>query len=205
MQAVLTADIVNSTLLTDEHFIALVNEIKSVYKGELIEFYRGDSFQVLIQDAEYALIEAIKSRLLAKSFEDYQTLDIRISISIGNVESKVPALSSNMDKIFVNSGRLFDNFTNSNRKLLMSCGDEEKDFTFEIIAEYLDSLLEAMTSKQALVIYHMLSGTQQKDIAGKLQLSGATISKHVKTAHFDELQRLLEKYKIFVKKIAYGK
>ena len=64
--AVLTGDIVNSTklLLTQEaRLIKALDEVLGRFRGKrrLLEFYRGDSFQVYLDDPAEALRMAIRS------------------------------------------------------------------------------------------------------------------------------------------------
>jgi hypothetical protein len=198
MNAVITADIVNSTALTEASFSLLIKDLKEYFKKDKIEFYRGDSFQVFINDAGNALLKCIKSRLLAIQYTEQTRIDIRLSVSIGQLKSGVVNLGSNMEELFVNSGRYFDKFQNSPRRLYINSGNAEKDFTYEIIAEYVDSLLERLTARQAMVVYHLLSGKTQVETARLLKLTPATISEHVKAAKYDEIKSMLNKFKILI-------
>lgn len=197
MQAVITADIVNSTLLLPKEFQALTAYIKAQYQSpNLIEFYRGDSFQVLVQDSQEAFRYMVFCRLQAISYSEANRIDIRQSISLGKVEQKVPHLGSHVDELFVSSGRTFDqlNGQNSGQNLLITCGVKEFDYSFDLIARYTDSLLSQITGKQALVIYHLLSGKNQKEVAAILKKTGATIHQQVRAARFDELAYLISRY-----------
>jgi len=201
MNAVITADIVNSTLMNKALFAKLVNDLLSLFKEDKIEFYRGDSFQVLIKDANSALLKCIKSRLLAMQYSEKKRIDIRLSLSIGNLKSNVNDIGSNMDDLFVKSGRYFDKFQRSSRKLFINCGDGGKDFTYEIIAQYMDSLLEKITIKQAQVLSIILSDKSQIEAAKLLSVTTATISQHVKAARFEEIESLLTKFKILTNQL----
>jgi histidinol phosphatase-like enzyme len=200
MNAVITADIVNSTLLNKESFKKLTDALVHLFNQDKIELYRGDSFQVYMNKAESALLYAVKSRLLAIQYTEQQRIDIRLSISIGDIKSDVINLGSNMEELFIKSGRYFDKFQNSSHKLSIISSDEEKNFTYEIIAQYLDSIMEKITARQAEVLYHMLSGQSQVETAKILKKTTATISQHVKTARYDEIESLLQKFKILTNK-----
>lgn len=205
MKAVITADIVNSTKLNVNDFNHLMMDLKKLFDEDKVEFYRGDSFQLLVEDAEQSLSKVIKCRLLALSYKNPDKIDIRLSLSVGEIESNELEIHSNMGNIYINSGRAFDRFNNSNRKVFISCGDEHKDFTFEIMAEYLDNLMGTITSKQARVLYLLLSGKTQIEVAKEIDLSGATVSQHVKAAHLDEIYNLLNKFTTFIKWFDDGK
>jgi DNA-directed RNA polymerase specialized sigma24 family protein len=205
MRAVVTADIVNSTLVKAEDFNDLSDKIKAIYEKDKIEFYRGDSFQVLVNDAQKAFLQSILSRLLAMQYSNKQKVDIRMSISLGKLNSNTGKIGSNMDDLFVRSGRAFDKFQNSTRRLYVVSGNESIDFTFEIMAEYMDSLLENITPRQAEVLYYMLKGMSQVEIARQLDKTTATINQHVKTARYTEIESLLKKFVILTQQLQDGK
>lgn len=205
MNAVVTADIVNSTLMNKTLFSNLVNDLSDLFSEDKIEFYRGDSFQVFIKDADNALLKCIKSRLLAIQYSEEKRIDIRLSISIGNLKSSVKVIGSNMDDLFIKSGRYFDKFQKTSRKLYITCGEEDKDFTYEIIAEYVDSLLGRVTAKQAEVLSIILSDKPQIEAAKLLGVTTATVSQHVKAARFEEIESMLTKFKILTNQLQYGK
>jgi DNA-directed RNA polymerase specialized sigma24 family protein len=205
MKAVVTADIVNSTLVKAANFNDLSDKIKAIYEKDKIEFYRGDSFQVLVNDAQKVFLQSILSRLLAMQYSNKQKVDIRMSISLGKLDSNSGKIGSNMDDLFVRSGRAFDKFQNSTRRLYVVSGNESIDFTFEIMAEYMDSLLENITPRQAEVLYYMLKGMSQVEIARQLDKTTATINQHVKTARYTEIESLLKKFVILTQQLQDGR
>ncbi|RYU91084.1 hypothetical protein EWM62_03865 [Mucilaginibacter terrigena] len=182
-----------------------MKDLEQCFKQDKVEFYRGDSFQVFIKDAEKALLKCVKSRLLAILYTEQTRIDIRLSVSIGVLRSDVVNMGSNMEEIFVNSGRQFDKFQNSSRRLYINCGNTEKDFTYEIIAEYVDSLLDRLTARQAEVLYYLLSENTQAETAGLLKLTPATISNHVRAARYEEIKSMLNKFKILTNQLKDGK
>jgi hypothetical protein len=205
MKAVVTADVVNSTLVKAADFNDLSDKIKAIYEKDKIEFYRGDSFQVLVNDAQKIFLQSILSRLLAMQYSNKQKVDIRMSISLGKLNSNSGKIGSNMDDLFVRSGRAFDKFQNSTRRLYVVSGNESIDFTFEIMAEYMDSLLENITPRQAEVLYYMLKGMSQVEIARQLDKTTATINQHVKTARYTEIESLLKKFVILTQQLQDGR
>ena len=205
MKAVVTADVVNSTLVKAADFNDLSDKIKAIYEKDKIEFYRGDSFQVLVNDAQKVFLQSILSRLLAMQYSNRQKVDIRMSISLGKLNSNSGKIGSNMDDLFVRSGRAFDKFQNSTRRLYVVSGNEGVDFTFEIMAEYMDSLLEKITPRQAEVLYYMLKGMSQVEIARQLDKTTATVNQHVKTARYAEIESLLKKFVILTQQLQDGR
>lgn len=205
MNAVITADIVNSTLMGKAPFEALMNNLQQLFGKNNIEIYRGDSFQALVKNAEDALLNCVKSRLLAIKHTAGHRIDIRMSMGIGVLDDTRVRLGSNMAALLVNSGREFDRLQTSSRKLYINSIEQEKNFTYDIIAEYLDSILERVTAKQADVLYPILCGKSQVETARLLNKTTATVSQHVKTARYDEIENLLNKFKILTNQLQNGK
>ena len=202
MNAVITADIVNSTQMNRPSFNKLMNTdlLKLFGKGN-IEVYRGDSFQALVKNAEDALRCCVISRLLAIRYSETHRIDIRMSIGLGILNDDKIKLGSNMAELLISTGRSFDKLQASSRKLYITSGNPDKDFTYDIIAEYLDSILERTTPRQAEVLYYILLGKTQVETAGLLKKTTATISQHVKTARYDEIESILTKFKILTKQL----
>lgn len=206
MQAVITADIVNSTFLRPSTFEALIKNIKANFrKPDQVEFYRGDSFQALIADGGKAFLSCLLCRLEAIALTTDQRIDIRQSISLGTIKGKVNHLGSHIEDVFISSGRTFDKLADSGRRLLITNGNPDDDFILEVIARYADSLLSQVTPKQATILYHLLSGRNQAETAKLLKKTTATINQHVKRSRFDEIQILVREYELFINKVAYGK
>src|SRR4051812_39345523 len=111
IHAVITGDIVNSTLLDESQMKRLLKELKELLNPYKLEFFRGDSFQAYIKDASDALKIALLCRLTAISMmpEDSPvSSDVRISIGTGNVDSPIRTLSTARGEAFLLSGRALD-------------------------------------------------------------------------------------------------
>src|ERR1700744_5780242 len=142
--AVLTGDIVNSTQLApdvEQNLLASLEQLLSPY---LIEFYRGDSFQVYVKGPAQALRVALSCRVLAIGLtggEDGPVVsDIRISIGIGPVILPVRTPGTAKGTAFLLSGRLFDQFKETERRLSIASGMDIADIAFEVMADYLDAI-----------------------------------------------------------------
>ncbi|GGH03496.1 helix-turn-helix transcriptional regulator [Mucilaginibacter phyllosphaerae] len=205
MNAIFTADIVNSSSLNQQGFDKLIGDLKNLFKTDNKDFYNGDSFRVLIKQPGDALMQCIKSRLLAIQCSGRLRVDIRVSINIGNLQSKQIDLRSSMDELLVQSGRSFTRLQNTTQRLYITAGDKDADFTYDIIAEYTDTLLEQVTAKQAQILFLLLSGKTQVETAHQLALSTATISKQVKAARYDKIKSVLHKFEVLTNQLQHGK
>jgi hypothetical protein len=209
--AVLTGDIVNSTklLLTQEaRLMKALGQLLGGFRGKrrLHEFYRGDSFQVYLDDPAEALRLALVCRALAIEVtgdeETEVVSDIRISIGIGEVKLPIHQLGIAKGDAFILSGRRFDQLQQSEQRLAIGCGVPLADLGFQVMADYLDSIFKGMTAKQARVIQELLQGTTQQRLAATLNKSKSTISQLANTGRWGEIEKLLLQYETLIKHLS---
>ncbi len=189
--SVITADIVNSSLLSPQRERELIQMIQSILSKHKFEFYRGDSFQAYIKDTPQSLRIALQLRAAAKGFSYMH--DIRVSIGIGRVTHPVRYLRTTKNEVFVLSGRGFDKLTGELRLNIISY-KEIANRPLRIIAYYADHIFARLTSKQAAVLAELLKGQTQVAIAKKFKKAQATINKHARAASWPEIERLLNEY-----------
>lgn len=194
MRAVLTGDIVNSTLLGKAAEKKLLHLLQQLFTAHKLEFYRGDSFQALLQQPEKALRLSLLCRSAAISLRETGPAvrsDFRISIGIGEVISPVRTLATAKGQAFVLSGRAFDELTKTNSRLAITTGNELANDGLQVIADYLNSIFGAMTGKQAEVIFPLLKGETQQAVAHKLKKTKSTIHQRVISGRWHEIAKLL--------------
>jgi hypothetical protein len=110
MKGVITADIVHSSQISAEKRKVLLDTLKKVEKDlqkfcEIhIEVYRGDSFQVLVNEAGKVVLCAVLIRAMLKS----KSWDARMSIGIGDVSYLNEHVTQSDGEAFWLSGRNFD-------------------------------------------------------------------------------------------------
>lgn len=199
LNAVITADIVNSTLLPSRVEKKLVEEITGILTDNKFEFYRGDSFQVLIKDPAEALTIVLRTRAAARKISPMH--DVRASIGIGNVQGGIRKLSMATDEAFVFSGRAFDTLSASNRKLVIFSKNEVANHGLKAISLFIDFLFRKLTEKQAEVLFVLLSDKTQLETAKRLRKSQSTINKHAQAAGWYEIVQILNEYEELVTKI----
>jgi hypothetical protein len=195
--AVITADIVNYTKLSSNEQKKLIHIISAQAKSYKLEFYRGDSFQVYLKHPNESLKFVIKLRTAAKKINHGSMIsvaDMRASIGIGNVNRPIRTLRTASGEAFILSGRNFDNINDSSQKLVIQSEIPSIDPTLKVIAHFVDYLLQRVTSKQAEVIFELLNDHTQTEVAKLLHKSQATISQHLQSAGWPEIEKLLEEF-----------
>ncbi len=201
--AILTGDIVNSTKLeefVEKQLLAVLKEILSPYT---FEFYRGDSFQVYVEDVSLSLRTAMLCRTAAISLQqDEQFPDIRISIGIGEVTQPIVPLGSAKGEAFILSGRSFDDIQKTNTRLAISSNHEWGKLSYELVAAYANSIFGEITPKQAEVIFHLLQGETQQKISERLNKSKSTISQFASSGKWNDIEYLLEAFNKITEKLS---
>jgi len=190
--AVITGDIVNSTLLAPKLEKKMIAQLGVLLKHHKFEFYRGDSFQVYIKDPSEAL--ELLFRLRAQAWCYSFIHDVRGSIGIGKMNAPLRDLRTATSEAFVLSGRAFDQLSGDQRMLVQSA-NKEANTAFRVIAYYGDFIFKRLTSKQAEVVLELLKENTQTEAARKLKKSQATVSKHLQAAAWYEMQKLIIEYK----------
>ncbi len=204
ISAVLTGDIVNSTKLkkaVEKKLLLLLDLTLSVYQ---FEFYRGDSFQAFIANPAEALKVALLCRTAAISIsknEEINLSDIRISIGVGTVKIPVKTLGAAKDEAFVLSGRAFDELEKTEIRLSISITNRLANAGLSVISDYINAIFKTMTGKQAEVIFELLKGQTQQEVAKQLKRSKSTIHQHVISGRWNEVEKLLEQYENIINQL----
>src|ERR1700748_192774 len=102
--SVITADIINSTQLPRRVYTKLVKALQSIFAHHSYEFFRGDSFQVLIKSPGDSLLLLLRARAAIMKLSAESSLpvsDIRATIAIGLVNFPVKTLRTASDDAFV--------------------------------------------------------------------------------------------------------
>ena len=204
IQAVLTGDIVNSTKLKKAVEKKLLSLLYSTLSPYQFEFYRGDSFQVYVAKPEAALRIALLCRTAAISIsknEEIDLSDVRMSIGVGIVKAPVKTLGAAKDEAFVLSGRAFDELEKTATRLAISTGNNLANAGLGVIADYINAIFKMMTGKQAEVIFELLKGQTQQEVAMLLKRSKSTIHQHVISGRWSEVEKLLQQYENIINQL----
>jgi hypothetical protein len=197
MHAVLTGDIVNSTLLDKTREERLFSALNLILSGHRHEFFRGDSFQAYIAEPKEALKIALLCRTAAIALDPEATAlsaDVRISIGIGNVEAPVRSLANAKGEAFLLSGRALDDLKKAEGRLIIIIENKIAAVALEVMSDYINSIYKQMTPKQAEVILELLNGNSQQQASENLKRSKSTISQHVTAGRWDEISKILADY-----------
>ncbi len=205
LAAVITGDIVNSTHLSKLQLKKLMKDFSILLSPYQYEFFRGDSFQVYIKLPEEALPVLLQLRTAAmKLVPDAAgpVSDIRASIGIGQAKPTIKALKTASEEAFILSGRAFDQLKPPQRLLITS--SEKNTITnagLQLTADFTDYIFQRLTAKQAAVVFQLLQNHTQTETAKRLKRSQATVNKHVQSAGWPHIEKLIADYKLLTSSV----
>ena len=189
MKAVITADIVNSTKIEETNRYLLVDELDNIIQdlkrlsSLRCEMYRGDSFQVLVDDVKYCLEIAVLIRLGLKKSNLLRNgkLDARMAIGVGEVSYEHEQVILSDGEAFRLSGRTFDKL--NKRRLLIATNINDVDEPLNVMLAFIDELLKGLSYTQSKYLYDsLLYNMSQMELANVYNTSQPNIAKHLKSA-----------------------
>lgn len=199
IKAVLTGDVVKSTRLTAkqlsdmrERVLAAIHEIGVWANGLVIgkpEFFRGDSWQVLVGDPRYFLRISIFIRTYLRRFN--KEWDTRIAIGLGTVDQiEQDRISLSSGSAFISSGKQLDEMSGSAGFAVRHTFADAKNLGWiEPLAALCSASINHWSERQANIMCHMLplASPTQTHLAAELQISRQAVSKALHTGDFDSV------------------
>ncbi|WP_455638728.1 hypothetical protein [Parabacteroides sp.] len=185
IKGVITGDIIRSTQIAPADRALLLDTLYSIVHsaeqwGKIrLEVFRGDSFQIIIENSVKALRIAllIRAILIAKSPASFRW-DARMALGLGTIDfEKKESVVESDGEAFHNSGWEFDKLGRS-RKLALRTPWDKINKEFIVSTAFVDDVISNWTITQAQAIYiWLLTNKNQKEIAEDLNKSSQAISK----------------------------
>jgi len=207
--AVLTADCIDSTnwSVSERDLVmdTLGFELKEIPDSKY-EFYRGDSFQLVLQDAPKALKVALMlktavNKLTLKNNRSTNILaDIRISIGIGDENIQRPLIAQSDGSAYKFSGRRLDTMKNDQRVLCISSNNENFDAEFNTSFLLFEDIIKRWSIASAEAIYYSLKGYKETPLAKLLGIGQSSVNKRKKAAAWNSTEVLIERFEQAVSK-----
>jgi len=198
--AVITGDIIDFTRLDNERREELIGDTDDVIKGwvkrpEDAAIFRGDSFQLIFEDLNLAVIRSIQLICWFKKQASpaYPNLSTRISLGVGELAFKGKTVLDSDGAAFHLSGRNFDTLE-SGELLRISTGNSEQDEQFSVLFLFMNLVMNNWSPHMAEVIYWVLEDQQatQKEIAKRLNIFQPNIAKRLQIARWKEMERAIQ-------------
>ncbi|WP_423127449.1 hypothetical protein [Gaoshiqia sp. Z1-71] len=212
--AVISADVINSSKFEEKSFLDTIQVLEEpsenylVHRGEAMLTSRGDSFQVMIEDVNSAFLKAIylksyfkKKEIGLKIGNSQKALDARISLAVGQATAIPEKIGKSFEEPFVLSGRALDKMKAKKQTLIITTNNEEYNNELELACLFLDDILERWTIAQAEVIYYLVQGYKQTEIAQKLNLTQPSVSNRIQLARWSLIEKMNERFIAIIDKL----
>ena len=202
MKGIITGDIVNSSRIKHQDRAELLNCL-SIMGDELqcvspytMELFRGDSFQLLIENP----CEAMRIAILLRAGLIYHTLnkadgvwDARISLGIGNVEFLSEKIVTSDGEAFQYSGRQLDSMGKQRLAVMTPWKDVNEEL--DLSTSFIDDIINGWSSKQARMIYLTLrQDSPKKDVAKEIGTSVQNVRNVLSSAKEHLVRKYLDRY-----------
>ncbi len=190
MTSIITGDIINSRKLPSTVWMSGLKQLFNT-KGEAPikwEIYRGDEFQLEIDNPAEALLTAIQIKAYLKTVQ----LDARISIGIGDKTYQAETISESNGSAFINSGELFDVLKKRKITLAVNSGHAELDSEINLMLQLGLTFIDNWSVQSAELVLATISNDSlsQEEIGKQLGINQAAVSRRRKRAQFDLLLEL---------------
>lgn len=210
MQAVITGDLISSSQYPKGFLEKVSSELKKEFKelenkyGGNFSFWRGDSFQGSIGQAEDALnvtlgLKALVNKIAAtpssrKVKSQAPTADVRIAVALGEVMSIAAEPAESNEEIFIRSGKTLDSMQSAKRTIVLRSGNPSIDRELDVELTLLEFLTDRWSVASAEVVYFKLKGLSDQEIAAKLDVSLPAVYKRKKIAGWNACELVINRY-----------
>jgi len=198
LKGVITGDIIDSSKLSQSAYRALTSCIQNTVAALLhlsdmtIDFYRGDSFQIMVDQPQEVIKVAILLRAAVKGQPEPMS-DVRLAVGIGTVNYLDQNVSLSNGEAFVLSGHGLDNI--GKKRLVVKTPWEQMNESLEISTLFVDDIITGWTVNQAQAAYiEIKDNSTQKAIASQLHISQQNASKLLAKAKTRLVNRYIDYY-----------
>ena len=194
MTAVITGDIIHSKRHQPEQWLDILKDFfrrsdDLVYDWEI---YRGDEFQVEVHRVDDAFLLALQIKAVIKTLP---TLDVRISIGLGNKTYEGKGVSESNGSAYTNSGEQLEGMKKQKINLLLKSDNEILNKEINMMLKLGSVIWDNWSQVSAELAVLLLKNPNQlqESIAQQLGIRQAAVSQRFKRSEM-ALVLELEKY-----------
>lgn len=209
MTAVIIGDIMNSRQLDDQGlWLDPLKELFSQWGQYPVnwEIFRGDNFQVEIQDVDEVLKAALKIKSLIKAREGKSKkkrisgIDVRLAIGIGEKTYTASRISESNGTAFINAGEKFERLKKEKVNIAIRSPWPNFDSEMNLYLKLASLQMDNWTISSAELFYRLLENPSvtQAELGQKLGIEQNSVSRRMRRANAEEI---LEMEKMFRNKL----
>ena len=195
----IAADVIDSTSLSRTDLLRLSDEVNRCFADAKyytpIQFWgrlvKGDTIECCLQNPNMALRLALLVKCRIKAWAGglscstaLQDLGIRFSIGVGNMRIVDPQIDIMDGEAIYIAGRNLNRIADTPFTSAFGFVAADRNLTelINISVTLLDDLINSLSTKQSAVIYHMLLGLNQTEIAKLLLISQSSVNSRAQKA-----------------------
>ncbi|MGF1556018.1 transcriptional regulator [Paucihalobacter sp.] len=201
MTSILTGDIIKSrgTQSQDVWLEPLKKAMNQVAKmPNLFEIYRGDSFQLEIEDYSESFETAVYLKSCIKSIKGF---DVRMSIGIGEKTYTGKTVGESNGEAFIYSGEMFETLKKDKQNLKIKTNSNAFNKEMNLFFKLALIAMDNWTPNSAEIVKLTLENPNkiQEELAKLIGISQDAVSKRQKRAYIDEILELNQLYQQKIK------
>ena len=188
--SIITGDFIDSKKLIFEEKEKLIKLLESLSRDlsdiskSKTEIFRGDSFQIRVDDPLQSLRFSIALRALVRKntfVDSNRQWDVRLSLGLGNMEFEKDHIGSSDGEAYRNSGYGLDEMKKNRLNIKVPNPEITRDW--QVSTAFADDIISNWTIKQSVAIYQkLISNITHEEIAKKLNVRRQTVDKLLKSA-----------------------
>jgi hypothetical protein len=220
--AIITGDLIGSSKYGPGQRETAIRTLKQTLEEERepgaktvlrYEMYRGDSAQIEVLQVEKALALAILLRAALKKMpygpKDGDTgagkhagkapavsgrsyADIRLAVGIGEAAFGQARVVEADGEAYRLSGRTLDAMKKKGQKLIIQSAEETFNQEYEVQCKLLDVIIDKWSTAAAEVVFWLLKGLKDIEIAEHLGISQPAVSFRKKTAGWEAINLMIQ-------------
>lgn len=197
MTSILTGDIIKSRSAKDpEAWLSILKEALTTLNPDTTrwEIYRGDSFQLEVQDIQESLKAAIYIKACIKTLKG---LDARMAIGIGNQTFIGNNIAESNGEVFQYSGETLELLKKEKTNLKIKTSDDLLDRDLNMYFKLALVIMDEWTVNSAEVVKLYIEQPQalQEELGQQLGINQNAVSSRQKRAHLDLIMQLEQLYR----------
>ena len=205
MIGVISGDIIKSQKIPKQQYDDMLYQLAQSLrancdKSSLWTMYRGDAFQLQINQSEQLIKTAIIIYLHLKS----AGYELRQSMALGEVDNPRSDIKTATGSAFVLSGQGLDKI--ANQRFTLQVAKHSLDESFSLNLAFVDTLLSKITQKQANALYVYLTQADNSHaaLAKELNTSRENVTKLLNLASYQLIERFIIHAKQVITTISKG-
>ena len=207
MTSVITGDIINSRQSEDPKvwLEVLKKSLTKITENDRYwEIFRGDSFQVEIQDFYNAFKIAV---LLKAAIRSIKGLDVRLAIGVGEKTGEARTISEATGDAFIYSGERFERLKRDKVNLAIKTKNNQIDTELNLYFKLLLLTMDTWTANSAEIVKITLENPflSQKEIGNIIGIKQNTVSERQKRANLDEILDVDKMYRQKIDQLQHPK